>query len=117
MQHAFSRKLETDVTCTAAWFGPGAEDWSRGFNVLKRRGRLNLAVERIPGEGLLVDIPRYSGLMIGESVWQAFAAGETECLEGSTSDIQISFTREDLADILPVPGKVVRVQFGRRNAS
>lgn len=116
MQHAFRRQLENETACDAAWFGPGAEDWQRGLNVLKRRGRLRLTVERIPGEGLLVkEIPGYGAVMIGETAWQAFAAGETKCLQASTRDLQISFSREDLAEFLPVSGDVVQVQFGRKS--
>ena len=96
------------IPCDAAWYGPGSEDWSRGLTLLKRKRRLLVHVQRVPGRGLMItSIPGNPDIAVDESVWNTFLAGGRPQLVVSIGHLYLTFARADLAPFLPVRVNVV----------
>ena len=92
---------DTEVPCDAAWYGPGNEDWNRGLILIKRKRRLAVHVQHVPGRGLLVSrIPGSPDITIEETAWNAFVGGEQEQLVASIGRLYLTFARADLAPLL-----------------
>jgi|RhiMethySRZTD1v2_1073278.scaffolds.fasta_scaffold05432_9 hypothetical protein len=93
---------DTEVQCDAAWYGPGNDSWNRGLTLLKRKRRLSVHVQHIAGRGLLItEIPGTPDIAIEESAWNAFVGGQKEQLVASIGRLYLTFTRADLAPLLP----------------
>ena len=93
---------DTDVQCDAAWYGPGSESWNRGLTLLKRKRRLIVHAQRIAGRGVLItEIPGSPDIAIEEPAWNAFVGGQKEQLVASIGRLYLTFTRADLAPLLP----------------
>lgn len=104
---------DTEVPCEAAWYGPGSEGWNRGLTLLKRKRRLLVHVQRIPGRGLLISkVPGNPDITVDETTWSGFVGGQREQLVASIGRFYLTFARADLAPLLPV--RVNVVPFRRR---
>ena len=91
-----------EVRCEAAWYGPGSENWNRGLTLLKRKRGVSVRVARVPGRGLLIkNIPGSPDITIEERTWNAFVGNQSEQLVASIGRLYLTFTRTDLAALLP----------------
>jgi len=93
---------DTEIPCEAAWYGPGSENWNRGLTLLKRKRRLLVHAQLIPGRGLLISrIPGSPDITVDESAWNVFVGGQREQLVASIGRLYLTFARADLAPLLP----------------
>lgn len=99
---------DIEVLCEAAWYGPGSENWNRGLTLLKRKRRVSVHVQRIPGRGLRISkIPGSPDITIEESAWNRFVGNHAEQLVASIGRLYLTFARADLAELLPLRVSVV----------